>query len=60
MFLCDCFFSQKAMWRELCNQRSNKPVDMLHRLSREGVVAIATTPQALQVMVGNYNLLVAK
>lgn len=47
-FLCG-WFSQMAMWRELCDQRSNKPVDMLHRLSWEGVVAIATTPQALQV-----------
>lgn len=43
------WFSQMAMWRELCDQRSNKPVDMLHRLSCEGVVAVATTPQALQV-----------
>lgn len=46
-----CFcdrFSQMAVWSELCDQRSNKPVDMLHRLSWEGVVAEATTPQALQ------------
>lgn len=43
------WFSQMAMWGELCDQRSNKPVDMLHRLSREGVVALATAPQALQV-----------
>lgn len=48
MFLCDCF-SQMVMWRELCDRRSNKPVDMLHRHSWEGVVARATTPQALQV-----------
>lgn len=38
-----------VMWRELCDRRSNKPVDILHRHSWEGVVARATTPQALQV-----------
>lgn len=48
------FFSQKAMWKELCDQRSNKPVDMLHRLSWEGAVAIATTPQAVQVNGGKF------
>lgn len=48
MFLCD-WFSQIAMGIELCDQRSNKPVDMLHRPSWEGTVAMATKPQALQV-----------
>lgn len=43
------WLSQKATWGELCDQRSNKPVDMLHRLSWEGAVVMATTPQALQV-----------
>lgn len=45
-----CLFPpRKAVERELCNQRSNKPVDMLRCLSREWVVALATSPQALQV-----------
>lgn len=43
------FFPRKAVKRELYNQRSNKPVDVLHCLSREWVVAPATAPQALQV-----------
>lgn len=46
---CVSVFPRKAVERELCNQRSNKPVDMLHCLSREWVVAPATAPQALQV-----------
>lgn len=46
---CVSVFLLKAVKRELCNQRSNKPVDVLHCLSREWIVAPATAPQALQV-----------